>query len=137
MKINPYYIAGAVAVLVILIVVFTQRSDWDAANFILRTDSEGNLTPISESYFEGEEQRMAGVVNATVSDLQGRKFAYHDAVEPGRVSCAPGGSNHPNYANACVMAGNAAHGCLGQIQCPAGTVAIRERRTCYCTSLSM
>ena len=58
MKINPYYIAGGVALLVILIVVFTQRSDWDANRFILSADSKGNLTPVSESYFEDQEKKI-------------------------------------------------------------------------------
>jgi hypothetical protein len=80
MKINPYYIAGAVAVLVILIVVFTQRSDWDATRHILSSDSEGNLTPISESYFEGEEQRLIGVVNAKLAEVNASLTALSSRV---------------------------------------------------------
>tara|TARA_B110000902_G_C13825810_1_gene405499 strand:+ start:39 stop:467 length:429 start_codon:yes stop_codon:yes gene_type:complete len=70
MKINPYYIAGGVALLVILIVVFTQRSDWKADRFILSADSKGNLTPVSESYFEGEEKKMMEKVAGKLAGLE-------------------------------------------------------------------
>ena len=80
MKIDKYYIAGGVAILVILIVVFTQRSDWDATRHILSSDSEGNLTPISESYFEGEEQRLIGVVNAKLAEVNASLTALSSRV---------------------------------------------------------
>ena len=57
MKFNKYHIGAAGAVLVIiLIIVFVQRSDWDKSRFILSADSEGNLNPVSESYFENKEK---------------------------------------------------------------------------------
>ena len=70
MKINPYYIAAGVALLIILIVVFTQRSDWDAANYILSADAEGNLTPVSESYFDGEEKKLMEKVDGKLRALE-------------------------------------------------------------------
>lgn len=69
MKIDKYYIAAGVALLVILIVVFTQRSDWNANRFILSADSKGNLTPVSESYFDGEEKKNLWKKSMGSSDL--------------------------------------------------------------------
>lgn len=81
MKINKYYIAAGVAILVILIVVFAQRSDWDENRFILSADSEGNLTPISESYFDGEEKRLINVVNTKLAEISNRVGAVANRVE--------------------------------------------------------
>ena len=73
MKIDKYYIAAGVALLVILIVVFTQRSDWNADRFILSADSKGNLTPVSESYFDGEEKKLMEKVDGKLRSLE---FTY-------------------------------------------------------------
>ena len=81
MKINKYYIAAGVALLVILIVVFTQRSDWDENNFILSADNKGNLTPISEKYFEDEEKRLIKVVNTKLAEISNRVGAVANRVE--------------------------------------------------------
>ena len=68
MKINKYY--GAAALLtVILIVVFTQRSEWNANKFILSADSEGNLDPKSEAYFDAKEKAFLAKVDAKLAQV--------------------------------------------------------------------
>jgi hypothetical protein len=52
---------------VILIVVFTQRSDWDADKFILSADSEGNLDPVSEKYFDDNEKALLASVDTKIA----------------------------------------------------------------------
>jgi len=67
MKINNYYIGLALVSVVILIVVFTQRSDWGADKFILSTDSEGNLDPVSEKYFDDNEKALLASVDTRIA----------------------------------------------------------------------
>jgi len=57
MKFNKYQLAAAgIALVIIIIIVFTQRSDWNKNRFILSADDQGNLNPVSESYFENKEK---------------------------------------------------------------------------------
>jgi hypothetical protein len=57
----------ALVSVVILIVVFTQRSDWDADRFILSADSEGNLDPVSEKYFADNEKALLASVDTRIA----------------------------------------------------------------------
>ena len=59
-----------VNVVIILIVVFVRRSDWDANKYILSADSEGNLNPVSESYFESNEKKHIAEVNDLIGTLR-------------------------------------------------------------------
>ena len=137
MKIDKYYIAGGVAILVILIVVFTQRSDWDANKFILSADSKGNLTPVSESYFEDQEKKIMEKVDRKVADLKAWKdrggFAFLDAtVTP--FSCR-NGQKHPHDEKQCIRQ-RGHNSCEGQIGCPEGTVMQKDRGSCRCVTLA-
>jgi len=68
MKFNKYHIGIAGAVLVIiLIVVFSQRSDWDANKFILSADNQGNLNPVSEKYFDDKEKALLAAVDQKIA----------------------------------------------------------------------
>ena len=69
MKVDKYYVAAAVALLVILVIVFAQRSDWDKKRFILSTDSKGNLTSVSEGHFENEEKRFMAKAEGQVNHI--------------------------------------------------------------------
>lgn len=92
MKFNKYHIAAAGAVLVIiLIVIFVQRSDWDKSRFILSADSEGNLNPVSESYFENEEKRFMAKAGAQVSYINKERLVEAIARNYGyvRTHCVP------------------------------------------------
>lgn len=137
MKIDKYYIAAGVALLVILIVVFTQRSDWNADRFILSADSKGNLTPVSESYFEGEEKRMKGVVDGKVADLTAWKdrggFVFiEENVLP--YSCG-NGRKHRDDPSQCIRQPGQGS-CKDQIGCPGGSVIMKDRGSCRCVILA-
>lgn len=81
MKINPYYISAAVAVVVIVIIFVSRRDnatrEWNPTNFILSADNNGNLTPITEDFFKQKEAELLAKVN----------------VELGKVNTALGGLN--------------------------------------------
>lgn len=63
------YITLALALVITLIVVFTQRSDWDPTRFILSADNSGNLNPVSESYFKDQEERIMNLVNDKLKNV--------------------------------------------------------------------
>ena len=70
MKFNKYNIGAAGAVLVIiLIVVFVRRSDWDSSKYILSADDAGNLEPKSEKYFDDKEKALLTRVDQKNSAL--------------------------------------------------------------------
>ncbi len=71
-----YYIAALVAVAIIVIVVFTQRSDWDLNRYILSADSEGNLNSVPEQYFKDQEDRIMKLVNDKLKNV----VSYNDAI---------------------------------------------------------
>ena len=139
MKIDKYYIAGGVAILVILIVVFTQRSDWDANKFILSADSKGNLTPVSEKYFEDQEKKIMEKVAGKVAELEslnGRAYAYHGQTDP-PAWCSRGHSGHARMECNAAPSGP---GCLGQIHCSTKEqVVVHDvgRKKCKCMALRM
>ena len=64
MKIDPYYASAGIALVVILVILFTQRSNWNKDKFILSADDSGNLTPISEDYFDIKEKALLAKVDA-------------------------------------------------------------------------
>src|SRR5210317_247321 len=66
------YIALALALVITLIVVFTQRSDWDANKFILSADGEGNLEPKSEQYFDDKEKALFATVDQKIAAVNNR-----------------------------------------------------------------
>ena len=70
------YIALALALVITLIVVFTQRSDWDPNRFILSADNSGNLNPVSEQYFKDQEERIMNLVNDKLKDV----VRFNDAI---------------------------------------------------------
>lgn len=69
MKFNMYYIAAFVAVAIIVIVVLTQRSEWDLDRYILSADNSGNLKPIPEKYFKDQEDRIMKLVNDKLKNV--------------------------------------------------------------------
>jgi hypothetical protein len=71
MKLNKYHIGAAgIAVVIIVVIVFRQRSDWNRNRFILSADSEGNLNPVSESYFENKENEAIKKLGKTWNGWQ-------------------------------------------------------------------
>ena len=64
MKIDPYYASAGIALVVILVILFTQRSNWNKDKFILSADDSGNLSPISEDYFDKKEKALLAKVDA-------------------------------------------------------------------------
>jgi len=73
MKFNKYQLAAAgITVAIIVIVVFTQRSDWDANKFILSADGEGNLEPKSEQYFDDKEKALFATVDQKIAAVNNR-----------------------------------------------------------------
>ena len=64
MKIDPYYASAGIALVVILVILFTQRSNWNKDKFILSADDSGNLSPISEEYFDNKEKALLAKVDA-------------------------------------------------------------------------
>ena len=73
MKINPYYAAAGIALVVILVILFTQRSNWNKDKFILSADDSGNLTPISEDYFDNKEKALLAKVDAKLAQIDKNK----------------------------------------------------------------
>tara|TARA_B110000977_G_scaffold45019_1_gene61233 strand:- start:1554 stop:2015 length:462 start_codon:yes stop_codon:yes gene_type:complete len=150
MKIDKYYIAAGVALLVILIVVFTQRSDWKADRFILSADSKGNLTPVSESYFADEEQRQTTATQNALAPLQGipEKVNKHETfIDRGYFAHIDRIFGHGEYGAGCYgrregtlcLRGSQSDNCMDAISCPAGSVALRQdhsgRIGCRCVVL--
>ena len=70
-----YYIA-ALAAVAIVIVVFTQRSDWDLNRYILSADNEGNLNSVPEQYFKDQEDRIMKLVNDKLKNV----VSYNDTI---------------------------------------------------------
>ena len=73
MKINPYYASAGIALVVILITLFTQRSNWNKDKFILSADDSGNLSPISEEYFDNKEKALLAKVDAKLAQVDKNK----------------------------------------------------------------
>jgi len=103
MKFNVYYIAAFVAVAIIVIVVFTQVSEWDTSRYILSADDSGNLAPISEKYFKDQEDRIMKLVNDKLKNVisYGDSIALRsvfgalgvDAAASSYISYEPGGAH--------------------------------------------
>lgn len=74
MKFDKYKLASAVgiALVIIVIVVFTQRSDWDANKYILSADDSGNLEPKSEKYFDDKEKALLAAVDQKIAAVNSR-----------------------------------------------------------------
>ena len=73
MKFNKYQLAAAgIAVAIIVIVVFTQRSDWDANKYILSADDQGNLVPKSEKYFDDKEKALIASVDQKIAAVNNK-----------------------------------------------------------------
>ena len=87
MKINPYYIAAAVAVAVIVIIFVSRRDnatrDWNSTNFILSADNTGNLTSISEAFFEQKETELLAKVDKLTKVADARSSANTTALNTG------------------------------------------------------
>lgn len=87
MKINPYYIAAAVAVVVIVIIFVSRRDnatrDWNSTNFILSADNNGNLTPISEDFFEQKETELLAKVDKLTKVVDARSSANAASLNTG------------------------------------------------------
>lgn len=149
MKFNKYYI-GALAAVAIILIIFSQRSDWDSNRYILSADNTGNLNPISESYFQNEENRIKSQVDAA---LAGQKKKVDFLIGLFGKRGVPGilrhgalfGPNDPGVSCQGVKRGNKcqAHGTFGcsrAINCPPGLVAIRveprDGGQCMCGSLA-
>jgi hypothetical protein len=81
MKFNKYQLAAAgIAVAIIVIVVFTQRSDWDANKYILSADSQGNLVPKSEKYFDDKEKALIASVDQKIAAVNNRVTSVDNKV---------------------------------------------------------
>ena len=85
MKINKYYVAAATLLAVILIVVFVQRSDWDADKYILSADDAGNLEPKSEKYFDDKEKALLAAVDQKIAAVNGRVTGVDNKVNVQRT----------------------------------------------------
>lgn len=73
MKFNKYQLAAAgIAVVIIVIFMFRQRSDWDANKFILSADDQGNLVPKSEKYFDDKEKALLASVDQKIAAVNSR-----------------------------------------------------------------
>jgi hypothetical protein len=70
------YIASALVLVVILIVAFTQRSDWDLNRYILSADDSGNLKSVPEKYFKDQEDRIMKLVNDKLKNV----VSYNDTI---------------------------------------------------------
>jgi len=92
MKLNKYHIGAAgIAVVIIVVIVFRQRSDWNRNRFILSADSEGNLNPVSESYFENKENEAIKKLEKTWNGWQDSVKIENIANRHGyfKVNCTP------------------------------------------------
>ena len=93
MKINPYYIAAAVAVAVIVIIFVSRRDnatrDWNSTNFILSADNTGNLTSISEAFFEQKETELLAEVDKLTKVADSRSSANATALNTGYKQSDP------------------------------------------------
>lgn len=143
MKFNKYQLAAAgIAVVIIVIVVFTQRSDWDANKYILSADDAGNLNPVSESYFDNKEKELKNEVKSIKKMVEGvsgllwqhpikleKMFGPHNG-----ATCLRGSIGH--RPTQCLP--NETLGCSQGISCPGGTYAITAANGyCNCASLTM
>ncbi len=64
MKLTNYQLgAAAVLVLLAVIAVFVQRSNWNRDRYILSADNAGNLKPVSEKYFEDKQKAFENRLN--------------------------------------------------------------------------
>ena len=147
MKFNKYHIGAAGAVLlIILIVVFVLRSDWDANKYILSADYAGNLNPLSESYFANKERDLKAHVTNEVktvkkwaggnSDfLRNRVIKFKDMFGPHNgATCHAGAEGH--RPTQCKQ--RPGWGCRAAITCPPNTYAILAHNgRCNCASLTM
>lgn len=165
MKFNKYQlVAAGIAVAILVIVVFTQRSDWDANKFILSADGQGNLEPKSEKYFENQEKKLLSNVDTKLnnqlaevgisvaaqkkkldflSSLYGDRHTQRSVITHGPM-LKPGHPGINCYEG--VLDGkckaHAHYGCARAITCPFGTVAVKvDTRggtgTCLCTALAL
>jgi hypothetical protein len=124
MKINKYRIGAAGAVLVIiLIIVFVQRSDWNKSRFILSADSEGNLNPVSESYFESNEKKHIDEVGRLMNKLN---LTYVKPVRGPNVQWRGVHQGHASFAphDAAITGGCERLRAGGGYDCPLGTFGI-------------
>jgi hypothetical protein len=122
MKLNKYHIGAAGAVLVIiLIVVFIQRSEWDKNRFILSADSEGNLNPVSESYFESNEKKHIGEVGHLMNKLN---LTYVKPVRGPNVQWRGQHLYHATFNRDDLGFGCEWQRARGGYDCPAGTFGI-------------
>lgn len=144
MQFNKYYLAAAAAVLVIILfIVFSQRSDWDSNRYILSADDDGNLNPISESYFQNEEikqrsafEAMTQKLNKRVDDLrESLKYIVHvaDYFGPHNGARCLHGSEGRNPQD-CIRRGL----CKDSIICPGNAVPVQTdgsgRERCRCAT---
>ena len=149
MQFNKYYLAAAASVLVItLIIVFSQRSDWDSNRYILSSDNDGNLIPRSESYFEEKENARTNWVTGTVNNrVQGlanelrprvtaRNVAVAEYFGPHNGASCSYGRGDGHSPQDCVRRGP----CHESITCPGNTVPIQTdgsgRVRCRCATFT-
>jgi hypothetical protein len=82
MKLNKYQLAAAgIALAIIVIVVFTQRSYWDANKYILSADDAGNLEPKSEKYFDDKEKALLATVDQKIAAVNNRITSVDNKVD--------------------------------------------------------
>ena len=140
MKFNKYHLAAGAGLVIILIVVFVQRSDWDSNKYILSADDAGNLEPKSEKYFDDKEKALLNTVNqknAALNETVNKKFADWDNwynltfVKPtGGPGVHRKDGQHMHYAK--IGRTDNGFGCehsriTGKYDCPVGSFGIATR----------
>lgn len=137
MKLNKYQLAAAgIAVVIIVIGVFTQRSDWDANKFILSADGQGNLAPRSEKYFDDKEKALIATVKQKIdAALSGMPKIVEWIGPHNGASCRHGAEGH--RPTNCIRRGHCRH----SIQCPGSAVAVQVdssgRDRCACATFTL
>ena len=136
---NNYYIIG-IATLIVLVLsfyYFTKSENWDSSRYILSADTEGNLKPISESYFEDEEKRYMAIADqkASAAEIKSRYMWV-------RADGCIGGPNPHDQHRFCHHSSwvGSTTPCSSKVKCPPGTVARPLRdwpdsSYCGCTAM--
>ena len=127
---NNYYIIGIASfvVLVLSFYYFTKSENWDSSRYILSADTEGNLKPVSETYFSNKEKVHNKFVKDTVNGKLGHVLALAQTT---RLKGQEGKTQHHNSWIYSMQQGNT---CAQLITCRAGAVARGNKGYCYCAA---
>ncbi len=104
------YIIGVIATIAALVLAFyyfTNSETWDSSRYILSSNSDGNLKPISESYFESSINASLAKMNTKLAQIE-KKVNKNEKGVKDIWGWTADHACHANDRGGC-MAGHATH----------------------------